>query len=1171
MKREERHKRRQEELDALERKEKRLMEEAVQKAKEEEMRRLKEIENEKKRKEEEEKKRLEDERRRVEEEEIRRKLEKEQEEERKMKLEMQRRRQEEERLERERLEKEEQERKMAEERKRREEEERRRIEEQRKLEEGKRLEEQRKLQQKKLQEQRELEQRRLEEQKKLEELERMKIQVEERKQNGMKEITKQNEDCLEAKEGQGKEKKISKTLVEEDKSSEQAQMLQKKDVVGQEETNYSDLLRKSDNSESLNRAKESRTSDNVLISKEHKVNNTISTAKEKSIDVCDDSILEWESCRDEWLKRTVLWSTLSMDEKANVKSRSKPRRPLSASQKLPSVSEEELLKSQNKMISLDKIVCINVKGLPPRNLKIMSKCPNVKSVTVQNCSVLSAESFDNCNHLLELNLSDNSIQNISCQNLQSLESLDLRNNQLTSIHGLDGCHKLRSLYLDGNKITRTGTFPSNKVIHLSLQNNQLITTKGLSTWKYLQILDCSNNHLSQIQELDSCPLLRILKLRGNNLRKPPDLSNHVLLRELHLSENSISSLEGLSDQWLPLLQHLYVNNNSLSSVCPLRNFPMLETLDVKNNLVSDEENLLPGLTECHQLRSLSIHGNPVCEDSNVRFGIVKTLPKLKFLDGEKLESGMNKDNSTGKTIFYPICGAQIIAQDDLLERQKSEIENCQAESNDDNLVVRRLKLQSRHFQELQDLMIKHRLEHENVKKPEMNLGSQRDRASISSSLTQQNKESESEAVKSVSRAKDTSIHTRSPGVSVANLNKTAGNDLWKPKHHQAATLIQAKFRGYRMRRRYLEATQTAQYSNIDLETEDFNFDEEVDLNMFDMDEAALDSSWLPTNLPQTARNAIVHDESPSKQEQVNKQQVGSYNPPTEIEEDGKLPPSHEDSDRPFPRKHAWRSPDSPISSPNPRNVIPPIKAPSVLSEETSPPIETHRSHRTSELSSEWGFSKNSTAELMLKRANRMKYNALRKKEMTNPEKRFQLFKKADESNKARGVQAIQKRKEKPRVDYFSGRPDGDHQTTKKEEQESQAKQEMTFSWVYDQAVLHKDQGEEILKDTRQYYCESKSNKNRPDRSSPGVSLPRMDPVILAGRNLPLVASPVSNPRTPSIYSGDVEIGSRRKYSWQQTKTHSNPDLTRVGLGKESRSGKSNSAEARIIKERNHIL
>lgn len=56
-----------------------------------------------------------------------------------------------------------------------------------------------------------------------------------------------------------------------------------------------------------------------------------------------------------------------------------------------------------------------------------------------------------------------------------------------------------------------------------------------------------------------------------------------------------------------------------------------------------------------------------------------------------------------------------------------------------------------------------------------------------------------------------------------------------------------------MRKRYLKATKTAQYSDIDLETDDFNFDEEVDLNMFDVDEAALDSSWLPTNTPQTAR------------------------------------------------------------------------------------------------------------------------------------------------------------------------------------------------------------------------------------------------------------------------------------------------------------------------------
>ena len=48
---------------------------------------------------------------------------------------------------------------------------------------------------------------------------------------------------------------------------------------------------------------------------------------------------------------------------------------------------------------------------------------------------------------------------------------------------------------------------------------------------------------------------------------------------------------------------------------------------------------------------------------------------------------------------------------------------------------------------------------------------------------------------------------------------------------------------------------SARYSDNDLETEDFDFDEEVDLNMFDMDEAALDRSWIPSNnnFPRTER------------------------------------------------------------------------------------------------------------------------------------------------------------------------------------------------------------------------------------------------------------------------------------------------------------------------------
>lgn len=73
--------------------------------------------------------------------------------------------------------------------------------------------------------------------------------------------------------------------------------------------------------------------------------------------------------------------------------------------------------------------------------------------------------------------------------------------------------------------------------------------------------------------------------------------------------------------------------------------------------------------------------------------------------------------------------------------------------------------------------------------------------------------------------------------------------------------------------------------------------------------------------------------------------------------------SQVENDQPFPRRHAWRSPDSPISCTNPRKIIPPIEAPS---EQSSRQSETCRSHRTSELSTEWYVNCFNTGTIYLK-------------------------------------------------------------------------------------------------------------------------------------------------------------------------------------------------------------
>ena len=75
-----------------------------------------------------------------------------------------------------------------------------------------------------------------------------------------------------------------------------------------------------------------------------------------------------------------------------------------------------------------------------------------------------------------------------------------------------------------------------------------------------------------------------------------------------------------------------------------------------------------------------------------RRGIIKTLPNLKFLDEESLDC-VNKNSDT-KTIFHPICRAQIIAEDNLLQRQKAELRKFQTES-DDGQIAEKLTLQVR--------------------------------------------------------------------------------------------------------------------------------------------------------------------------------------------------------------------------------------------------------------------------------------------------------------------------------------------------------------------------------------------------------------------------------------------------------------------------------------------
>ncbi|GAB1295540.1 Leucine-rich repeat and IQ domain-containing protein 1 [Apodemus speciosus] len=295
--------------------------------------------------------------------------------------------------------------------------------------------------------------------------------------------------------------------------------------------------------------------------------------------------------------------------------------------------------------TLQQVTVIAFRDLPGCSLSTLAECSNLQLLSLRRCGLTSLQGLSHCTNLKYIDVQENHIETISCENLENLSVVLLNKNLLTSIHGFDGCTNLQSLELSHNKITRisnAGGLESLKYLQqLTVDHNQLISTKGLCEVPTIVNLDCSHNHLTDVDGIGNCGLLQIVKLQGNYLREPPSLRNHVLLRELHLDDNSISSMEGLSSCWLPLLQYLSISQNSLATIVPLFHFLSLEKLDVSNNCLSDMTNVMCWFNACYSLRELCLTGNPVLQELNWRHSILKTLPALRVLNGDMLNSSSN--------------------------------------------------------------------------------------------------------------------------------------------------------------------------------------------------------------------------------------------------------------------------------------------------------------------------------------------------------------------------------------------------------------------------------------------------------------------------------------------------------------------------------------------------
>ncbi|KAM6216434.1 leucine-rich repeat- and IQ domain-containing protein 1 [Rhynchocyon petersi] len=330
---------------------------------------------------------------------------------------------------------------------------------------------------------------------------------------------------------------------------------------------------------------------------------------------------------------------------------------------MPPLNAQEILQC-GPWNTLQQVTTVNFQDLPGCSLSTLAECANLQFLSLQHCGLTSLHSLSNCKNLKYIDVQENHIETINCENLENLCILLLNKNQLNSLHGLDGCTNIQNLELSYNKITRIGGLESLKNLQqLILDHNQLISTKGLSDTPTIVYLDCSHNHLTEVEGIANCGLLQILKLQGNYLSQVPSLENHVLLRELHLDDNSISTVEIFSSYWLPLLQNLTLSQNSLTELIPLFHFVSLEKLDVSNNCLSDLTSAIRWFEACFSIHELSLTGNPLLQETNWRHSLLKMLPALRVLNDEVLnsysESHIKDQYQLKSGCFLAFCQSQL--------------------------------------------------------------------------------------------------------------------------------------------------------------------------------------------------------------------------------------------------------------------------------------------------------------------------------------------------------------------------------------------------------------------------------------------------------------------------------------------------------------------------------
>ncbi|CAL6020111.1 leucine-rich_repeat domain-containing protein [Hexamita inflata] len=324
-------------------------------------------------------------------------------------------------------------------------------------------------------------------------------------------------------------------------------------------------------------------------------------------------------------------------------------------------------------------------NLKLQNLEIFSKL-DISKLTVQNCGIQKKALTSST--IKELSIYGTIFYNLNEIILENLEVLTIVSCYLNSISDINKFKNLRELDLSNNTINNISFLHSLELTKLKLQHNSIKDSSVLASLVNLRELDISYNRridikplrflehliklnisfcdvynidamktLSKIEELDisQCEGLQSYQLENQiNLRKL-NVSCMLIedfrfinkiesLRELDLSDNLGIDLTKLS---LVQITKLWLRNTNLKNISQFNTLVNLEHLDISNNQnidiipLSDLPKLIHlNLSDCniknlHSLKDLRLQELDISQNPGIDISALQYMSNLKELVSKK--------------------------------------------------------------------------------------------------------------------------------------------------------------------------------------------------------------------------------------------------------------------------------------------------------------------------------------------------------------------------------------------------------------------------------------------------------------------------------------------------------------------------------------------------------